>query len=237
MYRRSKGDSIYRSRNKSRRRTYSNRSYFRRRKNPYYPLKKKVNRIARKVDSMEDQKSAQMSITWTAQAEGSTVASYMFNIIQGTEETNRLGNEIRIDSITFQGQCTPSSTTPNNCTIRILCVQDKRPNGANPAWSDMFASVPTATHRPWDLINVAKDEVGRFNILWQGFFNVGTRSEGTANFKGFLKPRGLKVGYKGTANDITDMAKNNIVWMVCQYGADTNLPDINLQCRFRFRDA
>lgn len=100
-------------------------------------------------------------------------------VAQGDGAGGRTGNRITIRSIGFRmfvAQADPGAvaTAIPNCVVRLMLVQDTRPNsGGTPIITDILAASAGGYAENWKQVNTANGN--RFRVLWDKYFPLETR--------------------------------------------------------------
>lgn len=137
-------------------------------------------------------------------------------IEQGTEKKQRLGNKITLKSISanFKIDLGKQGTT-TEAQLRLVIIQDRRPNGTVPVWYDAANPCVFNAKTMDALLNTSEDMKGRFQILlnkkftWESGVNPQIRR--FSYYKRFNTP----VLYDGTTSggSLADTSRNNFFIM------------------------
>ncbi len=176
-------------------------------------------------------------------AQNGTIAQASCNIIvQGTQESQRIGRKCTIRSINwrFQMQLDQASTNSSSETVRVILYLDKQTNGTaatalNILESDDFQSFNNLSNK------------GRFLTLMDRIYTLNKTvgaGDGTTNIFGenqindsLFKAVNIAIEYDNSANTgaLSTQRTNNIgVLLLAQSGA---LASFNSKMRLRFSDA
>lgn len=176
----------------------------------------------------------------TVAATGDVLNSVLFNITQGSGESDRIGRKITVKSMYVRGNILlPAATDINNTQdeLRVIIYQDKQSNGAAAAVTDIVQNADLRS-----FLNLANKN--RFRILADKNYvilapgvggNGTTHSVGAAgkHYKISLPKLNIPVEYTASTGAITDLASNNIgVLTFSKNGLITN----TWRCRVRFYD-
>lgn len=163
--------------------------------------------------------------TW-AQSETTLVAP-----TQGTAVDNRLGNKITVRNIMVRGWIYLTGDVPNTeyCDLlRLVLVQDKQPNGAAPAVTDVFDS--DEIHGLWNM-----DNRQRFRVHADKTYRLKGGDASGADLDivpvHFELPMKVAVTYKGNAGTVADIATNNFFIYICTWGGNCTV-DLNWEVDF-----
>ena len=166
-------------------------------------------------------------------------------IAVGDGPSDRDGRLVDICCLEIRGfwsrPATESATGPSSSPlVRCVVVLDRQANGAQGTASDIFndGSEPTLSMRSWE-------RVPRYLILWDRTFalNFPILNEGAANL--FSRARGrlpfhkkivfdppVRVWYKGSAGDVTDIS-TNALHVACVQERSANESDCKINYRAR----
>lgn len=163
-------------------------------------------------------------------------AGSLVNTTQGDSNTNREGATILVKSLQYNVDTLYSpGATNTGSTFYLWLVQDRQPNGATPAITDVFTSSNASLAMP----NVANQH--RFKILRKHavVINPGAGVNGAYNqpalqFSGYVKfKKPLQVRYTGNAGTVADVTTNNI-FIACGAVNSDDLMVMNSVFRIRF---
>lgn len=132
-------------------------------------------------------------------------------IIQGSTVGQRIGNEIVVKSVQIRGHCTASTTTVLTHNRLILLV-DKQPNGATPAFTDIYNS-NSCDSLP------RTDTQDRFYILKEWYFPIEGYQTGTLTAGGVpstflideIIPCNVPIVYGASTGAAGDLKSGNIL--------------------------
>lgn len=185
----------------------------------------------------------------TYDLDGTSLAPTLLNgLIPGSNEYNRVGRKITMDSIWIHGffACEDTATGADPSGVRFLLVYDNQANGAAPTWSDVILSVNssgTTQSGAFDMPNSANQE--RFEILvdqsWSFPFwslTAGASDDTAKMIDMFVPLDWRQVVYNaGTAGTIADIQSGSLYafWVTTNVIAAQNI-DFNGAYRLNFID-
>jgi len=149
---------------------------------------------------------------------------------QGATVANRIGNKIVIKSIHFKGTIA-NQVLANLAVARVAIVYDKQPNGAFPAFTDMFIDQPAGAANTYSGLNIANKS--RFQIVRDQFFNLDSAQSQIHTLNWYMKGR-WEVEYGANAGNIGDFRTGSIYLLAVYVGAVVNLATSS--CRIRYYD-
>lgn len=151
------------------------------------------------------------------------------DIVEGTSDANRIGNQVRLLKIGLNGLIYDTAALTGNA--RVIIVQDLQYNGANPAVTDILAS--SATYSLYNHNNVIGAGGARFKILADKFYTtdwlISTAS--TWHHVHFSVKPNCIVQYKGSTATAADVVKNNVYALVIGFTATTTMT-LNIDAEF-----
>lgn len=175
------------------------------------------------------------------------------NIAQGDAGDGRQGNKIQLKRITVRGKVEVDSDT--NATyadlinhahlFRVILYLDLRPNGAAPAWTDMFDQFPNNDGQVFDYNNPYVCD--RFKILsdkWLStpnpYFIADTAGEtfhsgGAFKFFKVSVPLDCAAWYSDGTNNLAAIQQNNIGMWICSDAAASARPKMKFSYRSKLR--
>lgn len=132
-------------------------------------------------------------------------------ITQGSGVSNRIGNEIVVKSIQIRGHCTASLTTVLNHN-RLIILVDKQPNGATPAFTDIYNTASCDSLPRVDIQD-------RFYILKEYYFPLEGYATGTLTAGGVASsyliddviPCYVPIVYGASTGGVADLKSGNIL--------------------------
>ncbi len=148
-------------------------------------------------------------------ATGGTIAEdSLLTIAQGSDESERVGRKIIVQSVMMNGSVVlndPTDQAGSADTVRVIVYVDHQANGATAAVTDILETASFLSFR--NLVNSK-----RFTILMDAWLDLAAPSSGTGalygrdvkTFKLFKKNLNIDVEYSGTTGVITQMPGNNI---------------------------
>jgi len=167
--------------------------------------------------------TGEVLIPTTINGSGNAVPESIHVVKVGTSENERIGKQIVIRKILFQGYLTfPASTTDSNI-CRLTLVQDTQVNGSLPAFLDVYDSSSINSFLNLDnsrRFKILKSKAIIMNRMTAGPINFGTVIH---PFKFFLKCN-IPIEWQGSDNTgtIGNLRSNGIFLMgVASTGDDT----------------
>lgn len=217
-------------------RGYNNSRYKRRR---YYKKKKygyfgqagadatKALRMAGKALSLINVEHKSLDSNAQISPSTSTSPILLFNPGQGTTDSDRVGDSIKITSIhaRFQAEQNASAT---NTFMRVMLVIDQSPNGVQFAITDLLQSNSTDAFR-----NV--DYGSRFIVLMDKRFTLQSNSNTTKVWQYNKDKCSYHMEFKGVVGTIVDITKCAINLVAISSEA-TNTPLLDYKTRIRYID-
>lgn len=163
----------------------------------------------------------QVSVTTTAQT------ILLFAPIQGTTDSTRVGDSVKITNIQarFQAQINPSAT---NTFLRVMLVIDHSPNGAQFSITDLLASSSTDSFRNVDYGN-------RFTVLMDKRMVLTSVNNPIEVFDYYKDKLQYHIEFGSNSGTITSLHKGAINLVVVSSEA-TNAPALDHKIRFRYID-
>lgn len=169
-----------------------------------------------------EKKFYQKSISGVTPGTGGTFYSIgVPDIVQGTSDSTRVGNQMKILKLQALGLVYDSASGAGN--VRILVIQDTQYNGANPAVADIVDN--TSTYGQFDNANVIGHGGTRFKILSDKFLSTNYNFASSGHFTHYkltLNP-GAVVTYGASTGANTDVLKNNIYVLALGFSATTTI--------------
>lgn len=153
------------------------------------------------------------------------------DVVEGTGDGNRIGNQIRLLRVHVNGLIYDSAAATGNA--RILIIEDLQYNGANPAVTDILSS--SATYSTYNHNNVIGAGGARFKILADKFYTTDwlLAAASTWHHVNFTVKPNCIVQYKGSTATAADVVKNNVYALVIGFTATTTM---TLNCDAEFVD-
>lgn len=99
-----------------------------------------------------------------------------YGITNGESDGKRIGNKIVIRQVMIRGHCTASTSTVLQ-TCRLVLIYDKQPNGALPAFTDIYNNAECNTLPRVDISE-------RFTFLKEWYFPISGYQTGTLTAAG-----------------------------------------------------
>jgi hypothetical protein len=156
------------------------------------------------------------------------VVTYLSTIPQGTNQSERVGNSLRIQRMQFNYLLTIPTTTVAT-DVRIVLIRDLENVGANPAWTDVFPSASLASLQ--QLLFVNKE---RFSILHSEALVIQPLS-----FNGVCKhvdvPHNGHIKYRGTSAAVASAAEGAI-FLLATCSTASNFPNFSYSFRLYYTD-
>lgn len=190
-------------------------------------LKRQVAVLKRNARTTElKHEDSAVSFAFDATGEVPATGQWTQGCIQGTGDTERIGNKITVKGVQFRGSVlySPAAAVNTATIVYMFIVWDKQCNGAAAAALDVFTSANFA------LALRNTDNLRRFQILWQQAIPLQPTLTNAANLAGpvtvpisFYKKVNIPVTYDASAGAITDLTSNNIFLMA---GSDGNSDDV-----------
>lgn len=176
------------------------------------------------------QNSGVVSVGSIAAASGSIV---LFSAnAQGTSDSTRIGDQIRIQDVRFVGVVDGITV---GMVYHLLVVRDNFSDGAFPTIAGASNAIMSSFDPRNSIQNIAQKK--RFTIMWQKMSNGLVDTNGAMNGgifdTGFLKCSGLTT-YQDNTGGITGTSKNHYYLVVLVNGANTM--NLNGQGLYRFTD-
>lgn len=126
-----------------------------------------------------------------------------FNCVpQGATSYNRIGTKILIKSIDFRCVFSMNGTAPTHNSVRYMIVYDRQPNGAFPAFSDIFSTNISTAPTFFSGVNMANRS--RFIILRDRVQTLDPDGSGTFSVKEFIKTK-LETQFRTNTGNIGDI--------------------------------
>lgn len=145
----------------------------------------------------------------------------------GNTDNSRIGDKVKAVSLTGIISVTNNVSQPFT-QHRILIFRDKQANGATPNFTDLFTSGTNL----WALRNL--DKYKRFKM----YKDIIVSTDAVSNTRKTIRiniPFKFAVDYQEAGAGIAAIAKNSL-WAFFITDAVTNLPTLNFDMRFRYRD-
>lgn len=173
------------------------------RKSAPLSLVKRTRRLARKVNYLMPE------IKFTDNFNAGTISdtasvSYISNIAQGDDDSQRDGNQIRVNYIWGRWSTVVADTTN---VVRILIIKDKNSNGVVPLETEIFETV----NNPYSPIN--SRYLHRFKVKYDKLACASAAGPQVATGKFFIRCNKAITEYIGTAAT-TAASGINSYWLV-----------------------
>lgn len=172
-------------------------------------------------------------------------------LVPGTGSNNRVGRKISMRSISLRGWIffAQAGTTPTADFMRLVLVYDRQPNGALPAFADVFQDTNQAgTTNTDSLSNVNINNADRFKIIKEFVWASpgaaaaaaysGINEQRVLELKAFIKLNALETHYNaGTAGTVADITTGSLFLMAAGLnGAADYQYRIKINARLRYAD-
>lgn len=149
------------------------------------------------------------------------------NIIQGTGGAQRIGDNIRLISLTYKARYDIISGT--NTDVRVIIVLDKMNVGIAPVVGDLLVNTSiTSTYSAQQI----KEK--RFTVIYDRIANINNAGRNSLIVQKTFKLNNV-VEYNGTANATADNGKNSM-WLFTVSTEPTNVPTLKADCQVMFID-
>lgn len=163
--------------------------------------------------AMEVTRTATTNVQTDAQIHNATTNPKQMCIFvaQGDAKNERLGNKITLKSIDsrIKLNLNPATSVSTMCKIQLVLVQDRRPNGTQATWGNVFQLSVLNSHLTSD-----EEFRGRFQILYNKIFSwedgVNRPNREVSYFKRFNK----QVWFNDTSYNYDDIQRNTFFWMI-----------------------
>lgn len=188
-------------------------------------VQRQVNQLRRAITSDVERKEKTGQIGLNLVADTPQYTSLPL-LEQGTTADKRIGNKIKLVSYTYKIKLNLLNNETNGAAVRLVIIYDRRPNGAEATWTDIF----NASHFS-ALLNLDKEFSGRFQILHDQVFTLDVNGPQIRVEKGHVKINKITT-YNGVVGDITDVQSGNL--MVALY-ATANDQNVAVQGYHRLR--
>lgn len=133
---------------------------------------------------------------------------------QGATVANRIGNKIVIRSIHLKGSIY-NSVLANLAVARLAIIYDKQPNGAFPAFTDIFMEQPLGAAAFYGSLNIANKS--RFMVLRDAFYNLDAAQSQIHTFNLYCKGR-WETEFGANAGTIGDF-RTGAIYLVGVYSS------------------
>jgi len=140
-------------------------------------------------------------------------------IPQGATVANRIGNKVVVRSVHLKASLV-NQIFANAATARMAVIYDKQPNGAFPAYTDIFLDQPIGAANTYSGINIANKS--RFTMLRDQFFNLDAAQGQVRTINWYIKGR-WEVEYGANAGTIGDFRTGAIYLLGIYAGSVINL--------------
>lgn len=156
--------------------------------------------------------------------------TYACGISQGTDIGGRVGDSIKVQSLSFTGRVVVNSSATFSC-IRVLLFRDMENNGAAPLASDLFeTSSGTVTCRsPLNYLNRK-----RFSALYDNYLTLDTASAYTQPLRVSV-PIDKHINFRGTGATVSAAAEGSLFWCFVSDEV-TNTPNVSVYLQMLYTD-
>lgn len=163
-------------------------------------------------------------------ATGTVQSAALFNITQGTGDSSRTGNIIKVGALWFN--LTFTDTVMN--VIRAVLLWDRQPNGAGAGVSDVL--VTSDINSAFNPNTVIGHGGKRFKVILDTQLVINppiaaTNTPARYNRRLTFAGGGVPVVYGGNAGTVADMTTNNLFWVLVSSSGTCDLNG-NLQIKF-----
>lgn len=170
---------------------------------------------------------------------GASTITLLNGILQGTDETARIGRQLNMKSIFIRGVVNVAQTTVGQGAIRTIIVLDQEvpqvmSSGVTMSITDFL--VADGVYTPNNLNNRK-----RFKVIMDEVVPLSgvTISTGNPNTQVIYNYKKVDITCEFNSNDngdITDFTKNALYLVTVQDGLFTTAPAVSLYTRIRFTD-
>lgn len=209
--------SMYRRRQYSRKRTYRKARSTRSRPTLARKVRKVISRMAEHKQSEYSQGNAPYAATVPIVA-GANAAVALVNIAQGSDNSNRIGDQVTGYTI-VRGMIRNTSSTAA-CIARVTIIQDTAQSNtisANvaPVQSNIFVN-------PTDLYSQELVKQRRYNIIHKRVYNLGPSVSGSGQIQFTFKIPKRILNWTAGTTAVTDMSKG-LSYILMESEIATNL--------------
>lgn len=151
----------------------------------------------------------------------------MTGLDYGSTDNSRIGDKVKAVSLTGIISVT-NNTSASFTQHRIMIFRDKQANGATPSFGDLITSATNL----WALRNL--DKYKQFKM----YKDIIISTDNVSNTRKTIRiniPLKFVVDYQEGGSTISAISKNAL-WCYFITDAVTNLPTLNFNFRFRYRD-
>jgi len=154
----------------------------------------------------------------------------MTDIDQGDTGGTREGDVITLKSVTWRFVFMPNTAESDACGVRIALIYDRRPNGAQATWDEIYS--PNSFT---GLINMDREFLGRFQVLHDQTYSLNNQSQAFATSKGFIDLKGKEATYNATGGGIADQTRGNLFFVAYAVANDQSV-SFSGDIRIRYTD-
>ncbi len=155
---------------------------------------------------------------------GTPIVQVLNNIIQGTDDNERIGRQIKVTSTAVRGtlEWNTAATTPT--IARVMLIAWRRSGGGVPSISNLMQGTV-----PWSFVDT--EHTREYTLLASRIYNLSVQTPQVAiNLR---SNKDFKCQYNGTAAADYD---NNGVFMLAWSDDGTAPPKLSYQARIRYLD-
>jgi hypothetical protein len=184
-----------------------------------------VNKLARliNIETKVFHKYSSFSIT------NSPTISCISLVPQGTDQGNRVGNSLKLQSFEMNYVLTLNTASTINAIVRIMIIRDLENAGSDPIGTDIFDLSTQAYISALNFYN--KD---RFTILYDKVSTLSLVNKELV-FDSFRTSQSGHIKYHGSATSSASNAEGAL-YLVAQGNAVTNYPTIEGEETFTYTD-
>lgn len=191
-------------------------------RNLWYDIKKLKNMVNAEFKSVT-------AIDNTTHTPTTTPSRLLLNPLgRGDDINQRHGRVVRARSIEIDGHVTINSAATNT-RLRVVLLLDTHPDGATPAYSDVFQHASSVVA----IRNL--DNRRRFVILRDFLIQLNDSTRDMSRVKLYRRLNFHQIFDDSNAGDITDI-KHNALYLFLISDEATNSPSVHLTTRYRFVD-
>lgn len=160
---------------------------------------------------------------------GTVLASFLCQIIQGTTDATRTGNQVRCKRIAIKGW----NSTSVAANTRLIAFWDRQPNGGSPSVTDVLQAADV--NALYNNNYVSGWGGSRFEIVYDKRLKIEPVivAQGDYQYFSILSKKEKTVVYKGNAAAVADMATNNFVVIAI---SDEATADLTANILIEFED-
>lgn len=192
----------------------------------------KVTRLQRQVALLKPEvKVLYTPISQSNITQAAGFIAYVSDVLQGTGEGGRVGDNVRGVSIRLRGTMEPTGST----SFRVCIIKDLDSNGVIPVIGSSANAVFENFIARTTFQNTAT--MKRFRVLWEQYFSAATITQGALN-AGYFDSGVIKLNtvstYVAAGGTVADAGKNQYYIIILVDDADT--ADVNARVQFKYTD-